>query len=81
MLDRFHVPLVVANRYQLADDICFETVLSSTDNLLWLRNTGKCTWQVTTTKGEQRPLATKALMPAKKSIQIQFNNKLKGEID
>jgi hypothetical protein len=42
---------------------------------------GKCTWQVTTTKGEQRPLAPKALMPAKPGIQIQFNNNLKGEIN
>jgi hypothetical protein len=65
----------------LADDICFEAVLSSTDNLLWLRNTSKLTWQVTTTKGEQRPLAPKALMPAKPGIKLQFNNNLKGEIN
>jgi hypothetical protein len=76
MLNGRHLPLVVGDRYQLADDIRFETVLSSTDNLLWLRNTGKCTWQVTTTKGEQRPLAPKALMPAKSGIKIQFNPQL-----
>lgn len=56
------LPLMAGNRYPLADEICFEAVLSSTDNLLWLRNTGKQTWQVTTTKGEQRALAPKALI-------------------
>lgn len=71
---------MAGNRYPLADEICFEAVLSSTDNLLWLRNTSKQTWQVTTTKGEQRPLAPKALMPAKPGIQIQFNPQLTAEI-
>lgn len=80
MLDGRHLPLMAGNRYQLADNVCFEAVLSSTDNLLWLRNTGKQTWQVTTTKGEQRPLAPKALMPAKPGIQIQFNPQLTAEI-
>ena len=74
------LPLIAGNRYQLADGIDFETVLSSTDNLLWLRNIGKSTWQVTTTKGEIRPLAPKALMPAKPGIQIQFNNNLTAKI-
>ena len=74
------LPLMAGNRYQLADNVCIEAVLSSTDNLLWLRNTGKQTWQVTTTKGEQRPLAPKALMPAKPGIQIQFNPQLTAEI-
>ena len=81
MLDGRHLPLIAGNRYPLAEDICFEAVLSSTDNLLWLRNTSKLTWKVTTTKGEQRTLAQKALMPAKIGIQIQFNNNLKGEIN
>ena len=81
MLDGHHLPLMAGNRYPLADDVCFEAVLSSTDNLLWLRNMGKGTWQVTTTKGEQRTLAPKALMPAKPGIKIQFNNNLKGEIN
>jgi DNA-binding helix-hairpin-helix protein with protein kinase domain len=74
------LPLIAGNRYQLADGIDFETVLSSTDNLLWLRNIGKSTWQVTTTKGEQRTLAPKALMPAKPGIKIQFNNNQTAEI-
>ena len=81
MLNGRNLPLVVGDRYQLADDIRFETVLSSTDNLLWLRNTGKCTWQVTTTKGEQRTLAPKALMPAKPGIKIQFNPQLSAMIN
>jgi hypothetical protein len=80
MLDGRHLPLMAGNRYQVADDVCFEAVLSSTDNLLWLRNSGKYPWQVTTTKGEQRTLAPKALMPAKPGIQIQFNNNLTAEI-
>jgi hypothetical protein len=80
MLDGRHLPLIAGNHYQLADDVCFETVLSSTDNLLWLRNTGKCTWLVITTKGEQRALAPKALMPAKPGIQIQFSPQLTAEI-
>lgn len=79
-VDNRILPLMAGNRYPLADEICFEAVLSSTDNLLWLRNTGKQTWQVTTTKGEQRPLAPKALMPAKHGIQIQFNPQLTAEI-
>ena len=80
-IDGRTLPLMAGNRYPLADDVCFETVLSNTDNLLWLRNTGKQTWQVTTTHGEQRPLAPKALMPAKPGIKIQFNNNLTGEIN
>jgi hypothetical protein len=62
------------------EGIKFDAVLSTTDNLLWLRNTSKHNWQVTTTKGEQRPLAPKALMPAKSGIHIQFAPSLTAEI-
>lgn len=70
------LPLIAGNHYELLEGICFDAVLSSTDNFLWLRNTSKLTWQITTTKGEQRTLAPKALMPAKQGIQIQFNPKI-----
>ena len=72
MLDGRHLPLVAGNQYDLGEGIKFDAVLSTTDNLLWLRNTSKHTWQVTTTKGEERPLAPKALMPAKPGIRIHF---------
>lgn len=74
------LPLMVGNSYDLGDGIVFDTVLSSTDNLLWLRNRGKHPWQVTTTKGEERSLAPKALMPAKSGIRIQFTPTLTAEI-
>lgn len=80
VLDGHHLPLVAGNNYQLAENVTFDAVLSATDNLIWLRNTGQQTWQVTTTKGEQRPLAPKALMPAKSGIRIQFNQSLAAEI-
>ena len=80
LLDGQHLPLVAGNSYQLADKISFDAVLSATDNLLWLRNTSRQTWQVTTTKGELRPLAHKALMPAKSGIRIQFTPSLTAEI-
>ena len=70
------LPLIAGNHYELLEGICFDAVLSSTDNFLWLRNTSKLTWQITTTKGEQRSLAPQALMPAKQGIQIQFNPKI-----
>ena len=80
MLEGRHLPLVAGNQYDLGEGIKFDAVLSTTDNLLWLRNTSKHTWQVTTTKGEQRPLAPKALMPAKSGIHIQFAPSLTAEI-
>ena len=80
MLEGRHLPLVAGNQYDLGEGIKFDAVLSTTDNLLWLRNTSKHTWQVTTTKGEQRPLASKALMPAKSGIHIQFAPSLTAEI-
>ena len=80
VLDGQHLPLVAGNSYQLADKISFDAVLSATDNLLWLRNTSRQTWQVTTTKGELRPLAPKALMPAKPGIRIHFTPSLTAEI-
>lgn len=80
MLDGRHLPLVAGNQYDLGEGIKFDAVLSTTDNLLWLRNTSKQTWQVTTTRSEQRPLAPKALMPAKPGIRIQFSSTLTAEI-
>ena len=80
MLEGRHLPLVAGNQYDLGEGIKFDAVLSTTDNLLWLRNTSKHNWQVTTTKGEQRPLAPKSLMPAKSGIHIQFNQSITAEI-
>ena len=78
--DGRHLPLIAGNQYDLGEGIKFDAVLSTTDKLLWLRNTSKNTWQVMTTKGEQRPLAPKALMPAKSGIRIQFNSTLSADI-